>query len=670
MGLRELMILLLILAIVGVILRGLYVALRARRGQLRMALEKNIPQYDPDELISSELPNGGARLVQRSFEQVVKRNSEFTARDQAIPVLMDTLGEDEPLDEPPRASSVANARNAARQKHSQRTLKPVHRPIDRMAATAATPLAAGAAATPGVMSDDEDDARHSPAFEQDDEPRDSFGAAGYRDDDDRQDDDYDDADDYADDEDDDYDDERDARDHDQDGDDDWDDDDDDRDDRDQDDGDDEDDDYDDADDELAARGHADERGAYDDSQDDDDDYDDDWDDDAEAALPESWEEDQDGEDDEPEVEEFDQVYRDDADEDDVLLKPREDEGARAESWYEEEEEPAAAPVQESRSGPRRWLQWAGEKLSGMGAAAAEKAVQEPERVQRAEPVLGLDTFDDDQVSAPRTVAAPTRAVREPLDKSRQKELSLDHPEDEILRERAREQKPARRQRDAERVRQDAPREPATVQRQPAPVRQPAQPQEERRSRSAAPAVEPAPKQRPAREEASRQEAPRQQTRAQTAEPPREPAAPDFSEVLVLNVVARPDREITGVEMLQVLLANQLRFGDMAIFHRHMGADTSTPVLFSVANLVNPGTFDLNRINEFSTRGLCFFMTLPSAASHNMQAFDQMLDAAQKVRIALDADLKDDNRSVMTAQTIEHYRQRVRDFDLRQLRQAK
>ena len=228
MGLRELMILLLILAIVGVILRGLYVALRARRGQLRMALEKNIPQYDPDELLTSELPNGGARLVQRSFEQVVKRNSEFTARDQAIPVLMDTLGEDEPLDEPPRASSVANARNAARQKHSQRTLKPVHRPIDRMAATAATPLAAGAAASPGAMTDDEDDARHSPAFEQDDEPRESFSAAGYREDDARQDDDYDDADDYADDDedDDDYEDERDARHRDQDrDDDDWDDDD-------------------------------------------------------------------------------------------------------------------------------------------------------------------------------------------------------------------------------------------------------------------------------------------------------------------------------------------------------------------------------------------------------------------------------------------------------------
>ncbi|MDO8273758.1 MAG: hypothetical protein Q7U82_17830 [Gammaproteobacteria bacterium] len=71
MGLRELVILVLILAIVGVILRGLYVALKARRGQLRMALEKNIPQYDPEELSLSELPNGGARMVERSFAQGV-----------------------------------------------------------------------------------------------------------------------------------------------------------------------------------------------------------------------------------------------------------------------------------------------------------------------------------------------------------------------------------------------------------------------------------------------------------------------------------------------------------------------------------------------------------------------------------------------------------------------
>src|SRR5690606_9672253 len=145
--------------------------------------------------------------------------------------------------------------------------------------------------------------------------------------------------------------------------------------------------------------------------------------------------------------------------------------------------------------------------------------------------------------------------------------------------------------------------------------------------------------------------------------------PDYNEVLVINVMAKPDRELAGVDVLQALLGTGLRFGEMNIFHRHLDGRPNTPVVFSVANMVNPGTFDLNKISEFSTRGVCFFMTLPNVVT-SMQAFDLMLDVAQRVRIALDGDLKDDNRSVMTAQTIEHYRQRVRDFDLRQLRQKK
>ena len=611
MGLRELLILLLILAIVGVILRGLYVALHASRGQLRMALDKNIPQYDPDELLSSELPNGGARLVQRSFDEVVRRNSEFTSRDQAIPVLMDTVGEDEPFEEAPRQSSVATARNAARQKHGMRTaIKPVQRPIDRMAAVAA----AAQAASPAVMSAPAPDTHAAEYFddalddeqyeeeqyeEQDDFRSEPMSAAGYRDDDDRDDDlDDDDRDDDLDD--DDY--EDDPRHED-------------------------DDDFED-----------DEDDQYDDADRDDDAADDNEADDSEDPEDfESWEEDQDGEDDEYEAEEFESVYGDDntdETEQEVRASGRpsveEKAASSADTWYEDE---AVPPVDnEVKSGPRRWLQWAGEKLSGKGTTVHDTSVhvtESHERPHRAEPVLGLGSFDDqEEVSAPRNVQAPVRKTREPLDKSRQKELSLDHPDDDILFDR-----------------------------------------EERAAEKVSRMEKPAP-QKAAREQVRGQGPLPQEPVLQEAVPAASSApAQDFSEVLVLNVVARPNHEIAGVDLLQVLLANQLRFGDMAIFHRHVDGAARSPVLFSVANLVNPGTFDLNRISEFSTRGVCFFMTLPSVGN-NMQAFDKMLEAAQQVRIALDADLKDDNRSVMTAQTIEHYRQRVRDFDLRQLRQPK
>ncbi len=44
----------------------------------------------------------------------------------------------------------------------------------------------------------------------------------------------------------------------------------------------------------------------------------------------------------------------------------------------------------------------------------------------------------------------------------------------------------------------------------------------------------------------------------------------------------------------------------------------------------------------------------------------MIAAARKLAKELDGDLKDDHRSVLTAQTIEHYRQRIADFERQQL----
>ena len=85
---RELIILILGLAIVAVILRGLYVALKARRGQIKLSIDKNIPQdIDFEALELAELPGGGARVVERPPEQAMVQNSkleEAQARASAI----------------------------------------------------------------------------------------------------------------------------------------------------------------------------------------------------------------------------------------------------------------------------------------------------------------------------------------------------------------------------------------------------------------------------------------------------------------------------------------------------------------------------------------------------------------------------------------------------------
>ena len=141
-----------------------------------------------------------------------------------------------------------------------------------------------------------------------------------------------------------------------------------------------------------------------------------------------------------------------------------------------------------------------------------------------------------------------------------------------------------------------------------------------------------------------------------------------SEVIVINVMAQEGRAFEGNDLLQVLVTAGLRLGEMNIFHHRLNNKNKGPLIFSVANILNPGTFDLNEMEEFSTIGISLFLALP-AQINNLQAFEQMLEVAQQIRGALDGELKDDHRSVMTAQTIEHYRQRIRDFELGQLKAA-
>ncbi len=141
------------------------------------------------------------------------------------------------------------------------------------------------------------------------------------------------------------------------------------------------------------------------------------------------------------------------------------------------------------------------------------------------------------------------------------------------------------------------------------------------------------------------------------------------EVLVINVIARGEGGFKGSALLQNILESGLRFGEMDIFHRHESMAGNGEILFSMANGVKPGTFDLDDIEHFSTRAVSFFLGMPGPR-HPRQAFDLMIAAARKLSHELDGELKDDQRSVMTAQTIEHYRQRIAEFERRQLTQKR
>lgn len=150
------------------------------------------------------------------------------------------------------------------------------------------------------------------------------------------------------------------------------------------------------------------------------------------------------------------------------------------------------------------------------------------------------------------------------------------------------------------------------------------------------------------------------------EPTSGQAAPaEVEELIVVNVMADSDKPYLGEDLLQILLACDLRYGRMNIFHRFENADGSGPEQFSVANLVEPGNFDLDAIDGFTTPGVVFFMSLPGPKD-SMQAFDAMLETARCLVKNLGGELRDQTHSVATKQTLEHYRQRIRDFERRQL----
>jgi cell division protein ZipA len=141
--------------------------------------------------------------------------------------------------------------------------------------------------------------------------------------------------------------------------------------------------------------------------------------------------------------------------------------------------------------------------------------------------------------------------------------------------------------------------------------------------------------------------------------------PPVEEVLVINVISRDPQGFRGPALLQNILESGLRFGEMDIFHRHESMAGNGEVLFSMANAVKPGTFDLDDIDHFTTPAVSFFLGLPGPR-HPKQAFDVMVAAARKLSQELNGELKDDQRSVLTAQTIEHYRQRIVDYERRQM----
>lgn len=143
------------------------------------------------------------------------------------------------------------------------------------------------------------------------------------------------------------------------------------------------------------------------------------------------------------------------------------------------------------------------------------------------------------------------------------------------------------------------------------------------------------------------------------------AASVDQEVLILNVRAPEDEPISGAALLPMLLTLGFKFGDQDIFHRHVNSNGKGPVLFSLANMFKPGNFDIDNLENFTTRGVSLFMLLPIEGDPH-QVFNMMHNAARKIADEFGAQVLDGRRSVLTKQGIQQYVEKIRDFERKRM----
>ena len=135
-------------------------------------------------------------------------------------------------------------------------------------------------------------------------------------------------------------------------------------------------------------------------------------------------------------------------------------------------------------------------------------------------------------------------------------------------------------------------------------------------------------------------------------------ASDMEErILVFYLVTVEPQGMQGEAIQQALEKSGLEYGDMEIFHYYADGTKRKQPVFSIANLVEPGTFDLNEMHALRTPGLTLFMRLPGPID-SLKAFDTLVDVITDLKTDLQAELKDKQRSIVSRQALAYLRDEI------------
>jgi cell division protein ZipA len=128
-----------------------------------------------------------------------------------------------------------------------------------------------------------------------------------------------------------------------------------------------------------------------------------------------------------------------------------------------------------------------------------------------------------------------------------------------------------------------------------------------------------------------------------------------SDIVVLYILSKANQLLAGSQINSSVQAMGLTFGEMNIFH--FKSDNRS--VFSLANMLEPGSFDPDTIHDLKTSGLTVFMKIQG--DDPLDDLTEMLQRSYQLAGLLDARLCNHKREPLTEQDAENYRTQVREF---------
>jgi len=142
------------------------------------------------------------------------------------------------------------------------------------------------------------------------------------------------------------------------------------------------------------------------------------------------------------------------------------------------------------------------------------------------------------------------------------------------------------------------------------------------------------------------------------EPEREAVPePPPGPMLVALYVASLGEPFGGAAIVHAAGRCGLEPGEMDIFHCSLGEGPRRQVLFSMANMVTPGTFPFGAMAEFQSPGLTLFAQLDGSPD-DPGRMEELLGTGHALAEELDAELRDGQRQPLTREVEDELREQV------------